>query len=110
VVNPPWSIVGENPVGEVWKGLVVLAIISILVPHSLYFAGMRYVVASRAIITSTLEPVVAMVSAAIFLAEFLNPIRVAGAALVIGAIALLQVQKEEGTIQNFHAVRESDAS
>ncbi|HCV44239.1 MAG TPA: hypothetical protein DGH68_12195 [Bacteroidetes bacterium] len=110
VVNPPWSIVGENPVGEVWKGLVVLAIISILVPHSLYFSGMRYVVASRAIITSTLEPVVAMVSAAIFLAEFLNPIRVAGAALVIGAIALLQVQKEEGTIQNFHAVRESDAS
>ena len=110
VVNPPWSVAGESPPSDVWKGLVVLAVISILVPHSLYFAGMQYVVASRAMITSTLEPVVAMVSAAIFLAELLHPIQVVGTVLVMGAIMLLQLRKEEGIVQNYSTVRKSDAS
>jgi drug/metabolite transporter (DMT)-like permease len=93
-INPPAMIVEQSPSAAAWGGLLVLAIISVLVPHSLFFAGMRHVVASRAVITSTLEPVVAMTSAAVFLGELLQPLQVVGAALVVGAILLLQLRRE----------------
>jgi drug/metabolite transporter (DMT)-like permease len=95
VVNPPGAIVSQSPSGATWEGLVVLAIISVLIPHSLFFAGMQYIVASRAIITSTLEPIVAMTSAAIVLGEFLHPVQVVGAALVVCAIVVLQMKRED---------------
>ncbi|MEK9137595.1 MAG: DMT family transporter, partial [Bacteroidota bacterium] len=60
----------------------------------LYFAGMQYVPASRAAVTSTLEPVVAIVSAAVFLGEMLQPGQVVGAVIVLCAIGLLQMKKE----------------
>ncbi len=93
-VNPPWTIVEQSPPGSTWTGLFVLAIISILIPHTLYFAGMQYVPASRAAVTSTLEPVVAIVSAAVFLGEMLQPGQVVGAVIVLCAIGLLQMKKE----------------
>ena len=94
VVNPPGMIASQSPSGATWGGLVVLAVISVLIPHSLFFAGMQYVVASRAIITSTLEPIVAMTSAAIVLGELLRPVQVIGAAFVVCAIVLLQMRRE----------------
>lgn len=96
VVNPPVMIAAQSPPAATWGGLVVLAIISVLIPHSLFFAGMRHVVASRAVITSTLEPVVAMTSAAVFLGELLQPLQMAGAVLVVSAILLLQLRREDG--------------
>ncbi|MBM2839952.1 MAG: hypothetical protein HW412_480 [Bacteroidetes bacterium] len=96
VINPPAMIVEQSPSAAAWGGLLVLAIISVLVPHSLFFAGMQHVVASRAVITSTFEPVVAMTSAAVFLGELLQPLQVVGAVLVVGAILLLQLRRENG--------------
>lgn len=93
-INPPAMIVAQSPSIGAWGGLLVLAFISVLVPHALFFAGMQHIVASRAIITSTFEPVVAMTSAAIFLGELLQPLQVVGAALVVGAILLLQLRRE----------------
>lgn len=97
-INPPGAIAAQSPSGETWGGLAVLAVISVLIPHSLFFAGMQYIVASRAIITSTLEPVVAMASAAIVLGEFLHPIQVLGAALVVSAIVVLQMKREDAEL------------
>jgi DME family drug/metabolite transporter len=97
VINPPAAIVSQSPSGATWGGLAVLAVISVLIPHSLFFAGMQHVVASRAIITSTLEPIVAMTSAAIVLGEFLHPVQVIGAVLVVCAIVLLQMKREDGS-------------
>lgn len=108
-VNPPWRIIAQSPPADVWGGLAVLAVISILVPHSMYFAGMRYVSASRAVITSTLEPVVAIASAALFLAEGLHPVQMIGGFMVVSAIFLLQWKREEETIGTPVAVQGSDA-
>jgi drug/metabolite transporter (DMT)-like permease len=94
IIQPPWVITGLDLPAHVWGGLVVLAIVSILIPHTLYFSGLRFVVASRAIITSTLEPVVAIVTAALFLGEYLEFGQVVGALFVIGAIVLLQLRRE----------------
>jgi drug/metabolite transporter (DMT)-like permease len=94
IVNPPWRIAATGPSSQVWWALAGLAVISVLIPHTLYFGGLRFIVPSRAVITSTLEPVVAIASAAIILGEYLEPLQVLGAVLVIGAIVLLQLRPE----------------
>ena len=98
IIQPPWVIASLSLPANIWEGLVALAIVSILIPHTLYFSGLRYLVPSRAIITSTLEPVIAIVSAALFLGEYLALGQVLGAVLVIGAIVLLQVRREPARI------------
>jgi drug/metabolite transporter (DMT)-like permease len=97
VINPPWRIAAAPPGGAPWLTLLALAVCSVLIPHSLYFAGLRHVVPSRAIITSTFEPVAAIVSAALVVRELLTPVQVCGAVLVLSAVALLQISGERPT-------------
>lgn len=94
IVSPPWSARWQGVSETTWMALAVFAVISVLIPHSLYYSGLRRVVSSRAIITSTLEPVVAIVSAAALLGEYLEPGQIIGAVLVIAAIVLLQSRRE----------------
>lgn len=94
-VNPPWVIVRQSVPPEAWGALMLLAVFSLLIPHSLFFGALQWIVPSRAIITSTLEPIVAIVSAALYLGELLQPLQIVGALLVLVAIALLHVRPEE---------------
>ncbi|MEW6511568.1 MAG: EamA family transporter [Bacteroidota bacterium] len=96
VVNPPWNIPSHSPGPSLWMILAGFAVVSVLIPHTLFFGGLRHVVASRAIIVSTLEPVIAIVSAALFVGELLQAPQIGGAVLVIGAIVLLNIRREPG--------------
>jgi drug/metabolite transporter (DMT)-like permease len=95
VQNPPWAIPAEIPSSGTLLPLAVLAVVSLLIPHSLFFSGLRWVPPSRAIITSTIEPIVAIGSAALVLGEYLQPLQILGAVVVIGAIVVLQFHPEE---------------
>lgn len=97
VLNPPGQLVGRDISSETWAALFLLAIISVLIPHTLFFAGLQYVLPTRAIITSTLEPIVAIVSAALILGEYLDWVQALGAVLVMSAIVLLQMKGEPET-------------
>ena len=107
VVRPPWTLFPGQGESLPWGGLFVLAVFSILIPHSLYFNGLRMVVPSRAIITSTMEPIVAITSAAIVLGEGLTGLQCFGAVLVVLAIVLLQVRREPGVILSQSAPQEN---
>jgi drug/metabolite transporter (DMT)-like permease len=91
-VHPPWTTMREPVSAETWGALTALSVGSVLIPYSLYLAGLRRVVPSRAIIISTFEPVVAIVSAALVLGEAMDALRILGALLVLGAIVALQVK------------------
>ena len=93
VVHPLWGST-ERVQGELWGILVLFAVVSILIPHSLFFGGMRHVVPSRAVIISTFEPVTAIVSSAIILAEPLAPAQIAGVVIVLSCIVLLELKRE----------------
>ncbi len=93
-INPPWAIAAAAYPADTWLVLLGIAVISVLIPHSLYFNGVRYLTASRAIITATFEPVVAIATAAFFVGETPGPVQALGAVMVLGAIALLQVRHE----------------
>ncbi|MBI5475951.1 MAG: EamA family transporter [Ignavibacteriales bacterium] len=95
IINPPWNIFSAGYDTKTWGIFFGFAMISILIPHSLYFSGMRYLTASRGIITATFEPIVAIVSAYFILNEILNPFQIFGAVMVLAAIGILQLKQEE---------------
>jgi drug/metabolite transporter (DMT)-like permease len=96
LVNPPWEIVARSPEAPLWATLAGFAMVSVLIPHTLFFAGLRHVVASRAIIVSTMEPVIAIVSAALVIGEAVTGLQLCGAAIVLAAIIGLQARREPG--------------
>jgi drug/metabolite transporter (DMT)-like permease len=107
--SPPWELSGLNISTEDGAGLVILAIISVLIPNSLYFLGLQYIVPTRAMITSSLEPVAAIITATLFLTEGLESLQIMGGAMVIGAIILLQLQREHGKSVIHAPVERTDA-
>jgi drug/metabolite transporter (DMT)-like permease len=100
VVHPPSALLMERHDGTTWGALVLLALASVLFPYLLYFTGLRRIPASRAIITGTAEPVVAIVSAAVLLGEALDAGRIFGALIVLAAIIILQTgEAREGAAE-----------
>jgi drug/metabolite transporter (DMT)-like permease len=95
-VNPPWKIVAAHYSGAQWGFLFVFACVSVLLPFSLYFAGLQYLDATRAIVTSCLEPVFAILFAATFVAERLSVSQVLGVVLVVAATVIVQLPDRRG--------------
>ena len=91
LVNPPWKIAAARYTAAEWLFLLVFAVVSVLVPYLFYFAGLRHLDATRAIVTSCLEPVFSIVIAAVALGELVRPVQVAGIALVLVATVLVQL-------------------
>jgi drug/metabolite transporter, DME family len=91
VVNPPWKIADAHYGRSEWLFLAVFAITSVLLPFSLYFAGLQHLDATRAIIGSCLEPVFSIVIAAVVLGETVRPIQTLGIVAVLAAIVLVQM-------------------
>lgn len=94
VVNPPWKVVAAHYSGEQWLFLFVFAMLSMLLPFSFYFAGLQYLDATRAIVTSCLEPVFAILIAAAFLGEGLGPLQVVGVVVVLAASIVVQLPED----------------
>jgi len=92
IVNPPWRILEQNYSASEWGSLWLFAIVSILIPHSMFTASLKMLEASTASIASTLEPIVAIVIAYFALGESLTAAQVVGAAIVVSAILLLQLR------------------
>lgn len=91
IVNPPWRFLSLHYSGEQWIFLFVFALMSILLPFSLYFTGLLHLDPTRAIVTSCLEPVFSIAIAAVALGEVFGPIQAIGMALVLLATLLVQL-------------------
>lgn len=90
-INPPWKVMAANYSGEQWLFLLVFSITSMLLPFSLYFAGLQYLDPTRAIVTSCLEPVFAILFAATFVHEAVGWVQAVGIAIVLAATILVQM-------------------
>jgi drug/metabolite transporter (DMT)-like permease len=76
---------------EAWLWLVLIALVSTVVAVSAFFAGLRLVGPSEAAILSTFEPPVTVVLAFLILGERLTVPQLAGGALVLAAVVMLQL-------------------
>jgi len=98
----PWGVLGETtslgghlesvnaPVGALVAWMVVLGT---MVPFFLLVSALRHITATRAGIVAMLEPVVGALVGWIWLAEGLDDVQLAGAAVVLAAIALAQTAR-----------------
>ncbi len=93
-VNPPWRVVAAHYSGPQWAFMALFSVISILVPNALYFAGLHHLDATRAIVTSCLEPVFSILIAALALGELLGKIQIAGILLVLASTLLVQIETQ----------------
>jgi len=97
-VNPPWRVVEAHYIHSQWAFMVLFSITSILIPFSLYFAGLHHLDATRAIVTSCLEPVFSILVAAFALGELLGKVQVAGILLVLASTVLVQVETQKSGV------------
>ncbi len=93
--NPPSRIIAQEYSSGEWFVFFLFSMGSVLIPYSLFSAGLHVIQASRASIISTMEPVVAIVSAYFIVGERLTVLQVMGASGVIGAVILLEIWREE---------------
>jgi drug/metabolite transporter (DMT)-like permease len=101
-INPPWKIVAAHYNGPQWAFMGLFSITSILIPFSLYFAGLHHLDATRAIVTSCLEPVFSILIAALALGELVGKIQIAGILLVLASTVLVQLETEKsGSVPPF---------
>jgi drug/metabolite transporter, DME family len=90
IVNPPNKIIAAHYSGGAWVFLAVFSFVSMLLPFTLYFTGLKLLVPTKAIIASCLEPVFAILIAAIVLREAVGFIQAIGIVMVLGAIVMAQ--------------------
>ena len=83
IITPPWTIITRGYGPDLWLMFLALGIFSTLVPFSFFYAGLRRLPPSEAGVVATLEPVVAVLSAALFLGEGLGVMQWLGAVLVL---------------------------
>jgi drug/metabolite transporter (DMT)-like permease len=73
-----------------WLLIIGIAVVGTAFPLLLYAGGLDRVEASRASIISTSEPVVTVLLGIVLLGELLTPVVVAGGALVLAGVVLIQ--------------------
>lgn len=81
-----------------WAAAAALAVLSTVLPIAAFLAGMRLVGPATAAILSTLELVVTILLAVALLGERLAPLQLAGGALVLAGVVLLQ-WRAAGTVR-----------
>ncbi len=91
MVNPPWKVAGAHYSAQQWEFLALFSMISVLVPFSLFLAGLKLLDPTRAIVTSCLEPVFSIVIAAVALGELVSPLQGVGIAVVLVATIVVQL-------------------
>lgn len=82
-------------VAENVPAIMFVGIAGTLMPFILFLWGVQQVQAERAAIAATLEPILAAVVAWVWLDQVLEPVQVAGGALVLGGVVALQIRRKE---------------
>jgi drug/metabolite transporter (DMT)-like permease len=86
----PWS----QP-AHVWFWLWMLALVPTVVGFCLYTWGLRYLSASAAIITASVEPFLATVLAFIVFGDVLTPWQMLGGLLTVGGVVILVARERQ---------------
>lgn len=92
VVDPPWKLMAQNFTVPQWGFLFVFACLSMVLPYMLYLSGLKYLDPTRAVITSCLEPVFAIVFAVLFVGESLRALQIVGIVAVLVATVMVQIR------------------
>ncbi len=99
-----WSLVSI----PTWMALVYSAVLSICVAYVIWYIGVRELGSARTAVYSNLMPIVAMVTAALWLREPVGPGKIAGATLVLAGVAVTRIRN--GDSRSSSPIRTARAS
>ncbi len=97
-VYPPFQYLRATFSTAQWGWIFYVSIVGTVLPFGLFFVGVNYIRSTRASITATLEPISAGLFAYLFIGESLQPLQIAGGAMVVAAIIVLQLKKEQDAL------------
>jgi drug/metabolite transporter (DMT)-like permease len=95
IFYPPFHYLWAGYSLSQWGWMVYISVMGTVLPFALFFMGVNLIRSTRASITATLEPISAGLFAYLFLGEGLSPLQIAGGIMVVGAIVLLQIKREQ---------------
>jgi drug/metabolite transporter (DMT)-like permease len=95
VIHPPFKFIYAPYTEAQWGWILYIVVIGTVAPFGLYFVGINHIRSTRATITATLEPISAGFMAGFFLGQSLELPQIVGAALVVAAIVVLQIHREQ---------------
>ncbi len=98
ILNPPWKIIAAHFSATQWLFLAVFSLTSMLIPFSFYFAGLRHLEPTRAVVASCLEPILSILIAAVVLGETVRPVQGVGMIMVLAAIVIVQLPNTRDSI------------
>lgn len=89
VVHPPARLLANGYTAGQWAILFSYAMLSVLIPYALFYRGLKHLRPANVIVTSTLEPVFAIVFAFLLVGERLVSLQFLGMACVLAAVVLV---------------------
>jgi drug/metabolite transporter (DMT)-like permease len=89
VMAADWGAVSPRS----WVALVYSALFALCVAYTIWYMAVREIGSARTSVYSNVVPIVAMLTAVVFLGERLTPPRLLGAACVLVGVALTRVGK-----------------
>jgi drug/metabolite transporter (DMT)-like permease len=90
IVRPPWLLPWTQTSAEGYVQIAAVVVIATVIPFALTLAAVKLIPAARVGLAATFEPVVAAVAAWIALGEHLDPLQIAGGAVVLVGIGIAQ--------------------
>jgi drug/metabolite transporter, DME family len=103
IANPPWHWLAAGYTRGQILFLCAFSLISMVGPFSFYFAGLQHLEPTQAVVASCLEPVFAILVAAIALGEHVSLTQGLGVALVLLAVVVIQrperYEKESAVVE-----------
>ena len=78
--------------GKALAAVVVLAVVSTVIPFGAFLKALHLIEATKAAVTSTVEPVIAGIAAWVLFGEHLTSVQLLGGALVIAAVVVSQAR------------------
>jgi drug/metabolite transporter (DMT)-like permease len=94
ILDVNWSGIGRGTIGA----LVYAAVLAMCVAYTIWYSAVREIGSARTSVYSNLIPVVAMMTAVLFLGEGLGRRQLGGAALVLAGVALTRVKPRQPTV------------
>ena len=77
--------------GRTWAALVYSALFALGVAYTIWYAAVRQIGSARTAVSSNVIPLVAMLTAVVFLGEPLGARKLLGAAAVLAGVALTRI-------------------
>lgn len=96
VISPPWQWPTIGLPLTAWVTMAFVAVLGTVLPYQLYFTALRKIPSAHVVLTATLEPVVAAVTAFLFLGEQLTFRQFGGCVLILAAIVSLHYTARSG--------------